>query len=357
MTTEPPTPPLPLSPPPTPTSMSSTGSSWLEDEWSGDWWVPSDGRLVTRRDARALVLNRSVLHLGDSTSRRLTATMAMQLLGDRPRGLAENLDMLNKGAHLGYEWALRLSKVGVSTMSFYWQYIEKAHHLYHRSCVARVEKGPTPDSRRDVLVVAAGMHDLGPHNGGNESVFRASLEHLARVHVAALACWCEALPPSSILIWRTVPAIGQSVDRERSAADERAANHSSLLSVPLFNQQMLLFNRMVLDLAFCPNASSSAGALTEADLKAQACLARRLRIADFSRAMLRHDADNPNDKLHAPPGAAQLPHYNNLARSIEGQLVYRAWMDRSAAGPAGTVPCAPWPGWTPRWATRPTSHG
>ena len=44
-------------------------------------------------------------------------------------------------------------------------------------------------------------------------------------------------------------------------------------------------------------------------------------IADFSRAMLRHDHGEPRTKLHALPPAAVLPHYNSLARSIEAQLL------------------------------------
>jgi len=134
----------------------------------------------------------------------------------------------------------------------------------------------------------------------------------------------------------------RSAASQHFEADERAANHTALAGgVKLFNSQMMLLNQMVLDLAFCPK-TASAGPLQEDDRRSQACLNRSLLVADFSRAMLRHDHGEPSTKLHALPPAAVLPHYNNLARSIEAQLVYRALLGLDGAGPAG-IPCAPWP--------------
>ena len=53
---------------------------------------------------------------------------------------------------------------------------------------------------------------------------------------------------------------------------------------------------------------------------------RRLHLARHGRTMV--------GRVLAPPPASALPHYNNLARSIEAQILYRAWLGWPAAGPS-----------------------
>lgn len=63
--------------------------------------------------------------------------------------------------------------------------------------------------------------------------------------------------------------------------------------------------------------------------------------------MLRHNWGDLAEKFSALFDTSALPHYNNLGRSIEAQLVYRAMLNWTAAGPA-MLPCAQWPALPPR---------
>ena len=326
----------------------------FEEEWSGDWWVPPDGRLVPRKLARAIVANRSILVVGDSTARRLTATMALQLVGDTSPQGAENEYFLTMGGHGHLDWTNHLPTLRRYVPSLRFEYLDLFHKIHRRYCTEKGTFMQTPD----VLVVATGLHHLGidsrfGRNSRNLTTYIPTLVEIANELVAGLGCVCQKLKPGGILVWRTIPPIGGTHGiGNMSNADLRADRNAVLQNIALTNDQALLLNRMVLDLIFCREPAlrtanrsiSGPGAVPRSELKQHhACLSSRLRVADFGRSMLRHNAGDPANKLSALPPASLLPHYNNLARSIELQLTYRAILNWTAAGPA-MLPCVTWPG-------------
>ena len=309
----------------------------MDDEWFGDFWLPIGGRLVTRDAARALVANRSIAILGTSTSRRLANTVGVHLMSDRfvSVAAAENEAVLTHGAHRFTNWANRLAGTYGSEVAapkeLSWHWLDRLDTMAARACASPPQiASNTTRGPNGVLVLTT---DAGHVLGLNVSVASA-----ANTTLRALGCACLSLHPTASLVWRTMPPVGGNKGLHGDA-DVRAQRIEGQTDENTChtNLRILEYNQAILHGALCGTPHG----------EARRCLRDRLLVADFGRAMFRHDDGDDRNKMSAPPPSAAVAHYNHVARMIEAQLLYRALLGWPSAGPLASPSCEEEGQWWP----------
>ena len=157
--------------------------------WIGDVWLPPSGKIYSILEIQQTFEKRRVLVIGDSLSRRLTASLA-QILNDKDGtdlldSVMDNHEMLGRGGHRQYEW-----NVPSGRLHYQW--------APHANDVASHVRQSDLSDYTDV-VVAIGVHDAErPPTSIDSDVRRAldALNTLIRTNV----------------IWRTAPRMDNPRD-------------------------------------------------------------------------------------------------------------------------------------------------
>lgn len=150
--------------------------------WVGDVWLPPNGKIYSILEIQHTFEKRRVLVIGDSLSRRLTASLA-QILNDKDGtdlldSVTDNRGIRGRGGHGQYEW-----NVPSGRLHYQW--------APHAKDVASFVRHSDLSDYTDV-VVAIGVHDAEEPPSSIQGDVRRALDAL------------KTLKRTNV-IWRTAP--------------------------------------------------------------------------------------------------------------------------------------------------------
>lgn len=248
-------------------------------EWHGDFWVPPF-RPYTTREAQIITNGTSLLIIGDSLGRRLTAATAHFLLAEG--GHESNSDVqegqafLNRGSHNHYAWKSVSPHLLVSRLDFVWAPL--AHDTLNFTSAMDANSVDHSELLNSVFIVCIGTHDAN-HRDKSGDLTQQALA--AANHV--LQSLRYARDAGHTVIWRTQPRL------TRRKSDEEKRNH--------FTEIM--------------NSAIQEGLRQECGIF----------TLDFDSVIRDHDRGSLEELIDLAGDSEN--HFNNLGRQIEVQLLIR----------------------------------